>query len=147
MKTPAPERLFAIQILFRTSVWASTCGSIGRKSRSGSKGIREGKPMPKYQNGYIWRKGKNWYGRWWEDVIENGQVVRKQRARKLAEYSDRYRSESDVRPLLDDILRPLNEGKTTPEGTLSVSQFVEDHYLPFGEDNFKPSTIAGYKKM
>ena len=103
--------------------------------------------MRKYQNGYIWRKGANWYGRWWEDVIENGRVVRKQRARKLAEYSDRYRTESDVRPLLDDILRPLNEGKTRPEGTLSVSQFVEDHYLPFGEENFKPSTIAGYKKM
>jgi integrase len=103
--------------------------------------------MPKYQNGYIWRKGKNWYGRWWEDVIENDQVLRKQRARKLAEHCDRYRSESDVRPLLDDILRPLNEGKTRPEGTLSVSQFVQDHYLPFGEENFKPSTIAGYKKM
>jgi hypothetical protein len=24
---------------------------------------------------------------------------------------------------------------------------VDDHYLPFGEENFKPSTIAGYKKM
>jgi len=103
--------------------------------------------MPKYQNGYIWRKGANWYGRWWEDVIENGQVVRKQRARKLAEYSDRYRTDSDVRPLLDAILRPLNEGKTRPESTLSASQFVEDHYLPFGEENFKPSTIVGYKKM
>jgi len=103
--------------------------------------------MPKYQNGYIWRKGKNWYGRWWDDIIENGLVVRKQRARKLAEYSDRYRTDTDVRPLLDAILRPLNEGKTRPEGTLSVSQFVEEHYLPFAEENFKPSTFAGYKKI
>src|ERR1700731_3087251 len=115
MKTHEVERLFAMQTHFRTSVWGSTFASTGRKLKSGSKGIREGKPMPKYQNGYIWRKGKKWDGRWWEDVIEDGQVVRKQRARKLAEYCDRYRCQSDARPLLDDILRPLNEGKTRPE--------------------------------
>lgn len=103
--------------------------------------------MHRHQEGYIWRKGGNWYGRWWEDVIEDAKLVRKQRARKLAEYCDRYRTERDVRPLLDDILRPLNEGKTRPEGTLSVAKFVESHYLPFVEENYKPSTLAGYKNL
>lgn len=103
--------------------------------------------MPRHQEGYIWRKGCNWYGRWWEDVIEEGRVLRKQRARKLAEYCDRYRTERDVRSLLDEILRPLNEGKTQPEGTLSVAKFVEGHYLPFVEENYKPSTLAGYKNL
>jgi integrase len=103
--------------------------------------------MRRHQEGYIWRKGQNWYGRWWDDVIENGRVVRKQRARKLAEYCDRYRTERDVRPLLDEILRSMNEGKTQPEGTLSVARFVEGHYLPFVEENYKPSTLAGYKNL
>jgi integrase len=103
--------------------------------------------MRRHQEGYVFRKGRNWYGRWWEDVIVEGRIVRKQRARKLAEYCDRYRTDQDVRPLLDEILRPLNEGKTRPEGTLSVAQFVEGHYLPFVEENYKPSTLAGYKNL
>ena len=103
--------------------------------------------MPRHQDGYIWRKGRNWYGRWWEDVLEGGQVVRKQRARKLTEYSDRYRTEGDVRPLLEEILRPLNEGKAKPEGTLPVAKFAEDHYMPFVEENYKPATVAGYKHL
>jgi integrase len=103
--------------------------------------------MHRHQDGYVWRKGRNWYGRWWEDVLVDGKVVRKQRARKLTEYSDRFRTERDVRPLLEEILRPLNEGKSKPEGTLPIATFVEDHYLPFVEDNYKPSTVAGYKHL
>jgi len=103
--------------------------------------------MSRHQEGYIWQKGRNWYGRWWEDALENGEVVRQQRARKLAEYSDRYRTESDVRPLLEEILRPLNEGHARPESTLSVANFVEGHYLRFVEENFRPSTVAGYKHL
>ena len=34
--------------------------------------IKEDKKMLRHQEGYIWRKGRNWYGRWWEDVIEEG---------------------------------------------------------------------------
>jgi integrase len=103
--------------------------------------------MPKHQSGYIWRKGRNWYGRWWEDVLVDGKIVRQQRASKLAEYSDYDRTEGDVRPLLEEILRPLNEGKAKPEGTLPVAKFVEDHYLLFVEENYKPSTLAGYKHL
>ena len=79
-------------------------------------------------------------------VIRDGQVVRTQRSRKLAQYSERYRTEPDVRPLLDEILLPLNVRRTRAEGTLSVSQFVESCYLPFVENNFRPST-AGYKHL
>ena len=101
--------------------------------------------MGRHQDGYIWRKGRNWYGRWWEDVLEGGQVVRKQRARKLVEYSDRYRTEGDVRPLLEEILRPLNEGKAKPEGTLPAAKFVEIYYLPFAKENCRPSTYSAYR--
>ena len=103
--------------------------------------------MSRHQAGYIWRKGQSWYGRWWEDVLKNGSVVRTQRAKKLADYGDRYRAARDVRPLLDDILRPLNERKTRPESTLPVAKFVESYYLRFVEENYKPSTIAGYKSL
>lgn len=103
--------------------------------------------MPRHQDGYIWKVGKSWFGRWREDSLVDGRVVRKQRSAKLAEVSDRYRTEADVRPLLEERLRPVNEGKTRPESTLSVERFVEDFYLPYVEENFKPSTTAGYKAL
>jgi integrase len=101
--------------------------------------------MTRQQTGYIWRVGNSWFGRWREDVLEDGKVVRKQRCKRLADYSDRYRTESDVRPLLAEKLRPINEGRTRPEGTLVLSEFVEKHYVPFFEENHKPSTVNGYK--
>jgi len=69
------------------------------------------------QSGYTWKVGRSWYGRW-EDVLENGQVVRKQVSGKLTEVCDRFRSKADVRPLLAEKLRSLNERRTRPEGTL-----------------------------
>ena len=101
--------------------------------------------MGRHQQGYIFRKGANWYGRWWDDVIVEGQTVRKQRCEKLAEVSDRYRSKADVRPLLAEKLRPINERKVKAESTLPVAQFVEGYYLPFAEANCRPSTYSAYK--
>jgi len=103
--------------------------------------------MSRQQQGYIWKVGRSWHGRWREDVLEDGCVVRKQRSAKLADVCDRYRSENDVRPLLADKLRPINEGRTRPESTLAVAAYVEKFYLPFCEENFKPSTVAGYKHI
>ncbi len=103
--------------------------------------------MARQQSGYIWKVGGSWYGRWREDVLEEGRVVRKQRSAKLAEVSDRYRCKADVRPLLAEKLRPINEGRMRPESTLPVADFVENFYLPFVEGNFKPSTIKGYKTL
>src|SRR5271156_6174092 len=103
--------------------------------------------MSRQQEGYIWKVGRSWYGRWREDALEDGRVVRKQRSAKLAEVCDRYRSATDVRPLLADKLRPINEGRTRPESTLPVTAYVEKFYLPFVEENFKPSTVAGYKHI
>jgi integrase len=101
----------------------------------------------RHQTGHIFRKGRSWYGRWWEDVLKDGCVVRKQRAKKLADYCDRYRSEKDVRPLLDAILRPLNEGRATPESTMTVAQFVEQFFLPHADADLKPSTAHGYREL
>jgi integrase len=103
--------------------------------------------MTRQQKGYIWKVGRSWHGRWREDVLEDGRVVRKQLSAKLADVCDRYRCKSDVRPLLAEKLRPINEGKTRPESTLPVAEFIENHYLPFVEENFKPSTVAGYKHL
>ncbi len=52
--------------------------------------------MSRHQRGYIFRKGRSWFGRWREDAIEGGVLVRRQHCEKLADYCDRYRCEGDV---------------------------------------------------
>ena len=101
----------------------------------------------KTQNGSIKRIGKSWYGRWREDVIEKGQTVRKQRFEKLCDVDDRYRAKVDVRPLLADKLRALNEGRTDARSSLTLAEFFAEYYRPYARENLKPSTVHGYLKL
>jgi integrase len=104
------------------------------------------------QRGYIFKVGRAWYGRWRRDEVEkdaegNSRIVRRQHCEKLADVGDRYRSEKDVRPLLDAKLRPVNEGRCTAERTLSVAEYFEKHFLPYATRELKPSTTYGYRGM
>lgn len=101
----------------------------------------------KTQSGTIKRIGRSWYGRWREDVIENGQTVRKQRFEKLCDVDDRYRTKADVSPLLTEKLRSLNEGRTDVRSSLTLATFVTQYYDPYARENFKPSTVHGYSKL
>src|SRR5712664_2103660 len=101
----------------------------------------------KTQNGTIKRLGRSWYGRWREDVIENGQTVRKQRFEKLCDVDDRYRTKADVRPLLAEKLRSLNEGRTDARSSLTLAAFVTEYYDSYIRENLKPSTVHGYSKL
>lgn len=63
---------------YRAFAWGSISVSVGQRLRGGLSDDREEREMHKHQNGYIWRKGGNWYGRWWQDVLEDDLVVRVQ---------------------------------------------------------------------
>jgi len=101
----------------------------------------------KTQTGTIKRIGGSWYGRWREDVIENGQTVRKQRFEKLCEVDDRYRTKADVRPPLTEKLRSLNEGRTDARSSHTLAVFVSEYYDAYIRENLKPSTVHGYSKL
>ena len=104
----------------------------------------------RHQNGYIWhdRQRKCWFGRWYQDELQqDGTIKRVQQSRKLAEHSDRYRTESDVRPLLDDILQPLNAGRVDARSTSTLTQFVESEDYKSHLRDLKPSTQNGYTKL
>lgn len=101
----------------------------------------------KIQKGYIWRVRRSWYGRWYEDAIVDGVKVRRQHSEKLCEVSDSYRTKSDVRPLLAEKLGPINEGRSAPEGTTTVHQYVESFFLPYAKAELKPSTANGYQGL
>jgi integrase len=70
-------------------------------------------------------------------------AVGKQVSRKLADYSDRYRTERSVRPLADEILDPLNQGRQV-NGPMTLQQYAETVYFPNIKPKKKPSTFKGY---
>jgi hypothetical protein len=95
------------------------------------------------QKGFIYKSRGRWFLKYRDDVIEDGQVVRKQQCKKLAAVCDRYRTEKDLHGPSDEILGPINSGKVRPESTLSVADFAGGNWLPWARENCKPPTVAG----
>jgi len=83
------------------------------------------------QKGYIRKSHGAWFGVYYRDEMQpDGSIKRVQKSRKLADYGDRYRCKRDVRPLLEAILQPINQGKVTANATMSFSEFVEQQWFP-----------------
>jgi integrase len=101
----------------------------------------------KSQQGYIWRVGRSWYGRWYRDEIKQGARVRRQHSEKLAEFGDHYRSEKDVKPLLAEKLKEVNEGRCPAESTLTIVKYFDGYFLPYAESELKASTVHGYRGL
>jgi len=105
--------------------------------------------MSRHQEGHIFKCHGAWHGRWYEDMLIDGVIVRKQRSKKLADYCDRYRTKSDVKVLLDEILIKINKGVSNPRSTMTVAEFFDTVYLPYMRDvkQRRPSTVKGYKEI
>jgi len=99
------------------------------------------------QTGYIYKNGNYWTLRYYEDVLQDGQTVRKQRARKLAPIGEQYPNKTSVRPLADAFLAPLNGRRRRPESSQRVVDFLEHTYLPHCRETLRPSSVKGYTDM
>jgi len=97
------------------------------------------------QKGFVFRKGKSWFLRYRENVNQDGQILRKQKCVWLADYSDRYRTKSDLRDLVSEKIANVKEADRTPHSSDPFTEYVEQVYLPFVQRTMKPSTYAGYK--
>lgn len=99
------------------------------------------------QKGYVFHKGKSWFVRYCDDVLEaDGTVKRKLVCKKLdVEYGGDYRTERSVRPFVEDILAPINAGLVNAQSTMSVSDFIESIYLKqYVEKHLRASTQKQY---
>jgi integrase len=103
--------------------------------------------MGKQQRGYIFRKGKFWFLRYADSVLRDGRSVRVQLCKKLAPYSDAYRSEKSVRPLAAEILQPINAGTLDVRSTMPVADFILGTYLPEIKEKKRPSTYKNYRDI
>lgn len=98
------------------------------------------------QRGTIVKRNGHWLLRYRESRLVNGQIKRVQAAAKLAPVSQDYPNKRSVLLLADKILAPLNAGTVQAESSMTVKDFIENHYLPFVKKEKRPSTYKNYKK-
>lgn len=102
----------------------------------------------RHQKGYLYRKGNLWMLRYYDDKSDvDGSIHRIQRAHKLVEAVGDYRTKKAARVLADEFLAPMNDGRVTPQSTMTLSRFVEDIYLPFVQSRKRVSTCHGYRNL
>jgi integrase len=99
------------------------------------------------QKGTIRRVGNIWMLRYYEPVLHDGRIVKRAKAKKLADYCDKYKTEHDVRPLADLILAPINAQRHQAESTQRLATFLDHVYMPHIKQTKKPSTIRSYADM
>jgi integrase len=87
------------------------------------------------QKGQIFLSHGAWFVRY--------RIDGKQKSQRLCAFSDQYRTMRSVRPLVDDILEPINAGREV-SGPMTLQQYAETVYFPNVKQKLKPSTYKGY---
>jgi integrase len=98
------------------------------------------------QRGSLRKQNGAWHLRYRVTEVKDGKPVSRQIDKVLARVSDDYRSRSDVWPLADKILATVNRGAGA-NGGLSLTEFTEQHFLPYVEQKKKPSTVKFYREV
>jgi hypothetical protein len=63
-----------------------------------------------------------------------------------ADYSDRYRTEGNVKPLLQAILSPINSDIKGTQVTMQLGKFVTDVYMPYAQEQLRKSTFQDNRR-
>jgi len=108
--------------------------------------------LPRKQKGQRFETDKAFYLRYYTDeVYTTGKSAgkQKQKAVLLAYKSDLYRSWADVEPLIEKELAAINAktDEARPTGRLTLTEFVEQHYLPWVVANKAAPTANDYKRL
>lgn len=99
------------------------------------------------QSGQIKRVGNCWLLRYYEEVLEDGKVVKRRKARKLATYGDGCKTKADAEKLAKEFLKPINAQTARPQSSDTVLNFLENVFLPLCKGKLRPSTCKGYNEM
>jgi integrase len=90
-----------------------------------------------------------WVFRFRETRNIEGTLVRKQTARQVCPVQAPYSSLKAVKkhPEVIRLLGRLNDGKRSPESVVTLGDFMDTIYLPFVDEQKRPSTARGYRAM
>lgn len=103
--------------------------------------------IPRLQKGQRFETDRAFFLRYYH-TAEDGK--RKQKAVLIAYKSDMYRSWADVEPLIQAELARVNtneESQAAPNGRATLTDFIENTYLPWCVANKSAPTANGYKKV
>jgi integrase len=96
------------------------------------------------QKGEIMETATAFFGRYYH-TTEDGK--RRQKAVKLADKSDLYRSRVDVQPLMENLMRAVNATAEIVSPQQPLQDYIENRYLPWVETNKSAATANGYKQI
>ncbi|HTA23018.1 MAG TPA: tyrosine-type recombinase/integrase [Terriglobales bacterium] len=96
------------------------------------------------QKGYVFRAGEFWWLRFFESRVQDGKVVRKQRAKKLCrilpEHKRLKRPPEYVERMQEEFVAQLNRHDATPERHIPLRTFFTEVFLPHMAQRRKRST-------
>lgn len=98
------------------------------------------------QRGQIKHVGNCWLLRYYEPVLENGRVIKRQKTTKLILSPDTKPKDEEIsaRAAADLILAPINARTARPESRQDMQTFFEHVYLPHVQESKRPSTYKSY---
>ena len=101
------------------------------------------------QSGYVYQRAGWWVLRYREDIVENGQITRRQLAKQIEPVSSQHkrckRPPLEIQKKAEQLLQPLNNHTYTPEATQTLEQFVDRVYFPNAANQKRASTLQGYR--
>jgi len=100
------------------------------------------------QRGQVIRIGQKWFVRYWEYRNVNGDIQRKRVTHFLGYVTGRAkRPPADVVGEAEAFMATVNTGTILPERVRTMDDFVENVYLPWIEEQKRPSTAKGYRDI
>lgn len=72
-------------------------------------------------------KGRFWYIRVWQDVVEGSTLIRKRQRIKLAPATT---PEREVKKIAAEILRPMNQGLISVGSAVNFNDYMDNTYIP-----------------
>src|SRR5579872_6691800 len=110
--------------------------------------IKEGGNPMREQKGYIFRKGKSWFVRYADNVMQGDATKRTLICKKLdVPYGGEYRTKASVKPFVRELLAPVNAGTVNAQSTMTLEAFIDGPYFEWANRNLRTCTIHGYKQM
>lgn len=97
---------------------------------------------PRYQHGYLFRRGNNWVLRYRETVLSsNGALGHRHRAVVLG----RFRTKKEAQRAAEAFLRPHNQGAHQPQADMTLTDFWFNFFEPEMLPTLKISTRKLYR--
>jgi integrase len=100
------------------------------------------------QEGQIIRIGDRWYVRYWERRNIGGTIERKRVTHQLGAVTTRGKNPpAQIKQEAERHMSKVNGTVMPAERILTMGDFVEQVYLPWVEQNKRPSTLKGYRDV